>query len=109
MGGRVCSEPRLGPILCTALALEGVNVVINGRDPVTLEAAAADIRQVAAGVTVLTVVGSVTDPDCRAALVSAHPQVDILVNNAGGPRRVIFAIGGATSGFPRWTRTCSPL
>lgn len=75
----------LGRACAMALAQEGANVVINGRTSETLEAAAQEIREVAPDVDVRTVAGSVVDPDVRAALVAAFPQIDILVNNAGGP------------------------
>lgn len=76
----------LGNACATALANEGVNVVINGRTEQTLKAAAEKIRQTAAKVSVKTVVGSVTDADCRAAMIdAADGKPDMLVNNAGGP------------------------
>ncbi|MEI9991989.1 MAG: SDR family oxidoreductase [Rhizomicrobium sp.] len=82
----VCAASHgLGKACATALAREGVDVLINGRDPDALEAAADAIRRQAPNVSVLTVAGSVTDPDCRAAMLSAVPDPDILVNNAGGP------------------------
>lgn len=82
----VCAASQgLGKACATALACEGVNVVINGRQLDTLEAAAEDIRQLAPAVTIKVVAGSVTDPACRAALVEAAGETDILINNAGGP------------------------
>lgn len=75
----------LGRACATALACEGVNVVINGRTRETLEAAARDIKGAAPDIDVKIVVGSVTDPSCRAAMVEAAGAPDILVNNAGGP------------------------
>lgn len=82
----VCAASSgIGKACATVLAQEGANLVINARTEDTLAAAAAAIRAQAPAVTVTTVVGSVTDPAVRAALVAAAPQVDILVNNAGGP------------------------
>lgn len=82
----VCAASHgLGKACATALAGEGVDVLINGRDPDALEAAAEVIRRLAPDVTVVTVAGSVTDPDCRAAMLRALPEPDILINNAGGP------------------------
>ena len=82
----VCAASSgIGKACATALAAEGVNVVINGRTPDTLAAAAEAIRASAPDVTIKTVAGSVTDPEVRTALVTAFPTIDILVNNAGGP------------------------
>src|SRR5262245_2741361 len=82
----VCAASSgLGRACAKALAGEGVDVVINARTAETLEEAAAEIRAHAPGVSVRQVVGSVTEPDVRSALVEAAGEVDILVNNAGGP------------------------
>lgn len=82
----VCAASQgLGRACALALASEGVNVVINGRNMDTLEATAEEIRLHAPNVDVQTVVGSVTDPDCRTAMVEAAGEPDILLNNAGGP------------------------
>jgi 3-oxoacyl-[acyl-carrier protein] reductase len=82
----VCAASHgLGQACAMALALEGADVVINGRDREALEQAAAEIRVRAPDVAVEIVAGSVTDPACRAALVEAAGTPDILVNNAGGP------------------------
>ncbi|MEI9851186.1 MAG: SDR family oxidoreductase [Sphingomonas sp.] len=82
----VCAASSgLGRACATVLALEGADVIVNGRTEATLEEAADGIRGKAPGVKVTTVVGSVTDPAVREALVGAAPAIDILVNNAGGP------------------------
>lgn len=82
----VCaSSSGLGKACAGALATEGVHVVLNGRTAAALEAAAEEIRADAPDVSVKTVQGSVTDPECRAALIDAADGADILVNNAGGP------------------------
>lgn len=82
----VCaSSAGLGRASALALAQDGVDVVINGRDAAKVDAAVADIRAAAPGVTVTPVVGSVTDASCREALLKACPEPDILINNAGGP------------------------
>jgi 3-oxoacyl-[acyl-carrier protein] reductase len=77
-----------------ALAKEGVNLVINGINPDTLERTAAEIRT-ATGVSVTAVAGNVATPEGRSSLLAACPQPDILVNNAGGPP------GGDFRGFTR--------
>lgn len=82
----VCAASNgLGKACAMALALEGADVLINGRNADALEAAADEIRDAARNVAVLTVAGSVTDPQCRAAMFEAAPAPDILINNAGGP------------------------
>lgn len=82
----VCAASHgLGKACAMALAGEGVNVTINGRDPAALEAAAEMIRAAAPETTVTAVAGSVADQAVREAIVAACPAPDILVNNAGGP------------------------
>ena len=82
----VCAASKgLGKGCAVALAREGVNVVISARGSGDLEATAAEIRKLAPGVKVTTVVGDVTTDAGRAALLAACPNPDILINNAGGP------------------------
>lgn len=82
----VCAASSgIGRACALTLAQEGANVVINARTASNLDAVAAEIRAASPGVTITTVVGSVTDPEVRAALVDAAGAPDILVNNAGGP------------------------
>ncbi len=75
----------LGRACAMALAQEGANVVVNGRDGTSLEETAEAIRMAAPDVRVVTVIGDVTQPATRQALVDAAGAPDILVNNAGGP------------------------
>ncbi|RNC94929.1 SDR family oxidoreductase [Oceaniradius stylonematis] len=80
----VCASSRgLGRGCAEALAREGVNLVINGRNEQATEKTAEDLR--AHGVTVDIVLGSVSDHATQDALLEACPQPDILVNNNGGP------------------------
>ncbi|MCY1274150.1 SDR family oxidoreductase [Pseudomonas jinjuensis] len=82
----VCAASKgLGKGCAQALAREGVNLVINARGAAALEATAEELRRLNPAIEVRTVAGDVGQPDLRAALLSACPQVDILVNNAGGP------------------------
>jgi len=91
----VCASSRgLGRACAEALAAEGVDVVINGRDRKALEAAAEAIRA-GTGAAVVTVAGDVARDETRAALLQACPQPDILVNNNGGP---------APGAFKNWDR-----
>ena len=81
----VCASSRgLGLGCATALAREGCQVVINGRDGVRLRQAGFEIRN-RTGVSVIEVVADLTSEKGRNDLVSACPDADILVNNNGGP------------------------
>ncbi len=82
----VCAASKgLGKGCATALAREGVNVVITARGADVLEATARELRALGAGGEVRTVAGDITTEAGRAAALAACPRVDILVNNAGGP------------------------
>jgi 3-oxoacyl-[acyl-carrier protein] reductase len=81
----VCAASAgLGRACALALAREGVEVTITGRNAEKLEAAAAELRQLT-GTKILTAAGDITTPEGRAAALSVCPNPDILVNNAGGP------------------------
>jgi 3-oxoacyl-[acyl-carrier protein] reductase len=80
----VCAASKgLGKGCATALAREGVNVVITARGADALEATAAELRKL--GVKVTAVAGDITTAEGRQAALKAAPSPDILVNNAGGP------------------------
>ena len=82
----VCAASKgLGKGCASALAQEGVNVVITARGDAALQATAAELRRLAPAVQVVAVAGDITTAAGRAAALAACPQVDILVNNAGGP------------------------
>jgi 3-oxoacyl-[acyl-carrier protein] reductase len=82
------SSSGLGKTSATALAREGADVVINGRDAARLDDAAADVRETATG-EVVPITGDLTDPDDARALVDgtveAFGGLDHLVTSAGGP------------------------
>jgi 3-oxoacyl-[acyl-carrier protein] reductase len=82
------SSSGLGKASATALAREGVNVVVNGRDEDRLEDAAEEIREEATG-DVVTVSGDLTEAADIEALVEATVEefggLDHLVTSAGGP------------------------
>jgi 3-oxoacyl-[acyl-carrier protein] reductase len=81
----VCASSKgLGRACAEALAGEGVDVVINGRDAARLEGTAEAIRA-ASGVRVTPVVADLCTEEGRARLLAACPEPDILVNNNGGP------------------------
>jgi NAD(P)-dependent dehydrogenase (short-subunit alcohol dehydrogenase family) len=84
------SSSGLGKAAATALAREGVDVAINGRDRDRLDETVTEIRAVAAdGTTVIGHAGDITDPAVPAALVTAAVEefgrLDHLVTSAGGP------------------------
>lgn len=78
------SSRGLGKACALALAAEGVNVTINGRQEETLVATADEIRR-ATGVEVVAVTADINSQEGRVKLLDACPQPDILVNNNWGP------------------------
>lgn len=84
----------LGRACAFALAGEGVEVTILARTRETLEKTCAEIRA-ATGVTATPIMGDVTKPEGRAAVLAACPSPDILINNADGP---------LPGDFREWTR-----
>lgn len=82
----VCASSQgLGRACAEALAAEGVNVVINGRETARLATASAEIHS-AHQVAVVPVAADLTEAAGRSALVAACPEPDILVTNNAGPR-----------------------
>jgi len=79
------SSQGLGRACAEALASEGVNVVVNGRDREKLEKAAAEIGADASG-RVVPVAADLTVAAGREALLQACPEPDILVLNNRGPK-----------------------
>lgn len=88
IGGRtavVCASSRgLGKACALALAQEGCDVLINGRDADTLAQTAQEILR-STGRLPRTVVADLSTSVGRATLLAACPVVDILVTNNGGP------------------------
>ena len=81
----VCASSKgLGFGCAKALAMEGVNVVINSRSEVSLEKAGNAIRAFSSS-KVICVPGDVTTNEGRADILNACESPDILVTNAGGP------------------------
>ena len=76
----------LGYGCASALAHEGVNVVMVARRPAVLEESVAALKaQVASSVQLIGVAADITTPEGRAAAFAAHRDFDIVVTNAGGP------------------------
>ncbi len=84
----VCASSQgLGYACALALAAEGCEVVLNGRDASKL-AAAAKRLQAEAGTgagSIFTVAADLNTEAGRAALLAACPEPDILINNNAGP------------------------
>ncbi len=73
----------LGRTLAGFLATQGYQLILTGRDPARLDRAVREIQDL--GGTVQAVVGDISDPDHRQALIDAvrgHGRLDLLVNNA---------------------------
>lgn len=81
----LCASSRgLGRGCAMALAAEGCEVIINGRDPKQLDITAAEIRA-ATGAKVIAVEADVATKEGQDKLFAACPEPDILVNNNAGP------------------------
>lgn len=81
----VCASSQgLGEACARALAREGAQVFINGRDAGKLEATAAAVHA-DLGVEVTPVVADLNDQAERERLLASCPDADILVNNNAGP------------------------
>jgi 3-oxoacyl-[acyl-carrier protein] reductase len=81
----VCASSQgLGHACALALAQEGCEVFINGRDAEKLQRVAEALRH-ATGATVTPVQADLDTEAGRAALLAACPAPDILVNNNAGP------------------------
>jgi len=87
----VCASSRgLGYACADALAREGANLVINGRDEASLEAARQRLAEFH-DVDVVGVHGDVGSASTRHEILTACPEPDILVNNNSGPPPGRFA------------------
>ncbi len=81
----VCASSKgLGKGCARALAAEGVNVWLNGRDPAALDATGREIERIAKG-KVEKICCDITTESGRQQALEQTPDIDILVNNAGGP------------------------
>ena len=86
----VCASSRgLGRACAEALAREGVQVFLNGRDQERLAQALEELRKV--GWQATAVAADVTTDAGRSALLGACPEADILINNNAGPSPRSFA------------------
>ncbi|MGY4484773.1 short-subunit dehydrogenase [Bradyrhizobium sp. LM3.2] len=85
----------LGRACAISLAEAGVHVTLTARGAEALKKTADDIRKACPDVTVTEIVGDITTPAGREAVLKACPEPDILINNAGGP---------PPGDFRNWTR-----
>lgn len=90
----VCASSRgLAKACAMALAREGCDVCINGRDETALLRTAEEIRS-AYGVHVTAVAADLNSEAGRQPLLAACPDADILVTNNGGPPPGSFEVWG---------------
>jgi 3-oxoacyl-[acyl-carrier protein] reductase len=81
----LCASSRgLGFACAEALAAEGVEVVLNGRDAIRLDRVAADLAA-RSGVRVTAIAADLATEEGRRVLLAACPDPDILLTNNGGP------------------------
>ena len=81
----VCASSRgLGKGCAEALASEGVNLVINGRNKEVLSSTARELRE-KYEVNIIEFCADITSKEQQNELIEICPNPDILVNNAGGP------------------------
>lgn len=83
------SNAGLGLACAKAIAAEGANVFINGRNARKTEAAAKEVNKVSTA-NVSMILADVTTDDGRAAMIDACPAPDILLNNNAGPKPKMF-------------------
>lgn len=77
------STQGIGYAIAKALAREGVDVMLNGRDTVKLSAAVASLRLEVPGACVNGVAADFTDPVQVERLCAELADIDILINNVG--------------------------
>jgi NAD(P)-dependent dehydrogenase (short-subunit alcohol dehydrogenase family) len=77
------STSGIGHAVARGLAAAGADVVVNGRTPAKVDAAAAAIGKAAPGAKVRGIAADVSTAAGCKTLIAALPEVDILVNNAG--------------------------
>jgi 3-oxoacyl-[acyl-carrier protein] reductase len=82
----ICASSKgLGRACAEALAREGANVVLNGRNAQSLQAAVAEVQADSRG-EVRAIEADLSTAEGRKAIIDACPAPDILVNNNGGPK-----------------------
>lgn len=83
----VCASSQgLGLACARALAAEGVNITINGRDAGKLQDVSEALGRDFPEVRVNFIAADLTRDDARANLLASLPEIDILVTNNAGPQ-----------------------
>ncbi|AFL74912.1 SDR family NAD(P)-dependent oxidoreductase [Thiocystis violascens] len=77
------STGGIGFATALGLAMEGAEVVINGRTPARVEAASQRIRDAVPGAQVRSVAADLSSADGCNALIQSVPDLDVLINNVG--------------------------
>lgn len=81
----ICASSKgLGKACAIALAQEGCDIVINGRNQDSLNKTAAEIMA-SHQVNVIAVAGDISTIEGQKSLLNICPEPDILINNNGGP------------------------
>lgn len=83
----ICASSQgLGLACARALAAEGVNITLNGRDENKLAKVAASLREEFPLVKIRYIAADLTAAAGRAAIVNQLPAIDILITNNAGPQ-----------------------
>lgn len=77
------STQGLGYAIASALAAEGMRVIVNGREEARVEAAVDRLRRDHPGATVSGIAADFGDPGAVTRLLGSLDAVDVLVNNVG--------------------------
>ena len=86
----VCgSSQGLGLACARSLAAEGVNIVLNGRDPDKIQDVARMLHE-SSGVTVLGIAADLDTAIGRTTLLDSCAEPDILITNNAGPAPAVF-------------------
>lgn len=82
----VCASSKgLGKACAAALAAEGADVTLTGRDATVLDAVAAELRGCFPGAVIDFAAGDLSTEAGRTQILAVCPSPDILVTNNGGP------------------------
>jgi NAD(P)-dependent dehydrogenase (short-subunit alcohol dehydrogenase family) len=77
------STAGIGLAIAKEMARSGADVMVNGREPASVDRALKALRSEVSGARVAGFAGDLADAATAARLVKEHPRVDVLVNNLG--------------------------